>query len=61
MYIHIQGLIQDFLTGGGNMDARLMRIAIEGPELGDADFDKILEVFGEQNRRLSFEPQLTFN
>ena len=34
--------------------ARLMRIAIEGPELSDADFDKILEVFGEQNRRLKF-------
>ena len=34
--------------------ARLMRIATEGPELGDANFDKILEVFGEQNRRLKF-------
>ena len=31
-----------------------MWIAIEGPELGDADFDKILEMFGEQNWRLKF-------
>ena len=34
--------------------AQLMQIAIEGPELGDADFDKILEVFGERNWRLKF-------
>lgn len=31
-----------------------MQIAIEGLELGDANFDKILEMFGEQNWRLKF-------
>ena len=32
--------------------ARLMRIAIEGPELTDIDFNEILEVFKEKNRRI---------
>ena len=32
--------------------ARLMRIAIEGPELTVVDFDKILDIFKEKNRRI---------
>ncbi len=32
--------------------ARLMRIAIEGPELTEIDFNEILEVFKEKNRRI---------
>ncbi len=32
---------------------RLMRIAIEGPELKFVDFDQILDVFTEKNRRIS--------
>ena len=33
--------------------ARLMRIAVEGPELADVNFQEVLEVFKEKNRRLS--------
>ena len=29
-----------------------MRIAIEGPELTEIDFNEILEVFKEKNRRI---------
>ena len=32
--------------------ARLMRIAIEGPELSVVDFNEILDVFKEKNRRI---------
>ena len=32
--------------------SRLLRIAIEGPELSSVDFNKILEVYKEQNRRI---------
>ena len=31
----------------GRVFARLLRIAIEGPELGDVNFEDILEVFKE--------------
>ena len=31
---------------------RLMRIAIEGPEMQLVDFDEVLEVFREKNRRI---------
>ena len=32
--------------------ARLMRIAIEGPELSIVDFNKVMDVFKEKNRRI---------
>ena len=32
--------------------ARLMRIAIEGPELTSVNFDEVLEIFKEKNRRI---------
>ena len=32
--------------------SRLMRIAIEGPELSSVDFNEILDVYMEQNRRI---------
>ena len=32
--------------------SRLMRIAIEGPELSSADFNEILDVYMEHNRRI---------
>ena len=32
---------------------RLMRIAIEGPEMKLVDFDEVLDVFRENNRRIS--------
>ena len=32
--------------------AHLMRIAIEGPELTAVDFDAILEIFKQNNRRI---------
>ena len=32
--------------------AHLMRIAIEGPELSSVNFDEVLEVFKENNRRI---------
>ena len=32
---------------------RLMRIAIEGPEMKLVDFDEVLNVFRENNRRIS--------
>ena len=32
--------------------ARLMHIAIEGPEFTVVDFDKILDIFKEKNRRI---------
>ncbi len=32
--------------------ARLMRITIEGPELTSIDFNEILDVFKEKNRRI---------
>ena len=31
---------------------QLMRIAIEGPELTDINFEEILDIFGQQNRRI---------
>ena len=31
--------------------ARLMRVAIEGPQLSTTDFSEILEIFKETNRR----------
>ena len=30
----------------------LMKIAIEGPQLTDVDFDEILHIFKEKNRRI---------
>ena len=32
---------------------RLMRIAIEGPEMKLVDFDEVLDIFKENNRRIS--------
>ena len=32
---------------------RLMRIAIEGPEMKLVDFDEVLDVFRKNNRRIS--------
>ena len=32
--------------------SRLMRIAIEGPELSSVDFNEILDVYMEHNRRI---------
>ena len=32
--------------------ARLMRIAIEGPELTAVDFDNILDIFKEKNHHI---------
>ena len=32
--------------------SHLMRIAIEGPELSSINFDEVLEVFKEKNRRI---------
>ena len=32
---------------------KLMRIAIEGPEMKLVDFDEVLDVFRENNRRIS--------
>ena len=32
--------------------SRLMRIAIEGPELSSIDFNEILDVYRENNRRI---------
>ncbi len=34
--------------------ARLMRIAIEGPQLEDVNFCEILDIFKEKNRRIQF-------
>ena len=31
---------------------QLMRIAIEGPELTDINFEEILDIFGQQNRQI---------
>ena len=31
---------------------QLVRIAIEGPELTDINFEEILDIFGQQNRRI---------
>ena len=33
---------------------QLMRIAIEGPELTDINFEEILDIFAQQNRRISY-------
>ena len=35
----------------GNL-ARLMRIAIEGPELSSVDFNEIVDIFKENNCRI---------
>ena len=35
---------------------RIMRIAIEGPEMKLVDFDEVLDVFRENNRRISLPP-----
>ena len=35
----------------GNL-ARFMRIATEGPELSSADFNEIVDIFKENNRRI---------
>ena len=32
--------------------AQLIRIAIEGPELTDVNFEEILDIFGQKNRRI---------
>ena len=32
--------------------ARLIRIAIEGPELTSVNFDEVLDIFKEKNRRI---------
>ncbi len=32
--------------------AQLMRVAIEGPELTKVNFEEILAIFGQQNRRI---------
>ena len=32
----------------------LMKIAIEGPQLTDVDFDEILDIFKQKNRRILF-------
>ena len=29
-----------------------LRIAIEGPELTDVNFEEILDIFGQKNRRI---------
>ena len=38
--------------------ARLMHIAIEGPELTVVDFDKVLDIFKEKNCRITVQPRL---
>ena len=56
-----QGFIQDFDLGGGGGLAEavfvafclLMRIAIEGPELQSVNFNEILAIFKEKNRRIT--------
>ena len=37
---------------------RLMRIAIEGPELSAVNFNEVLDIFKQKNRRICSELQL---
>ena len=34
------------------VSAQLIRIAIEGPELTDVNFEEILDIFGQKNRHI---------
>ena len=40
--------------------ARLMRIAIEGPEPTSVNFDEVLEIFKEKNRRIQLYGSIYF-
>ena len=43
---------------------RLVRIAVEGPELNEVNFEEIVDVFKEHNRRVNFNnlsPCLSFS
>ena len=47
----IKTRLRNRLNNNANL-AHLMRIAIEGPELSSVNFDEVLEVFKENNRRI---------
>ena len=50
--LFVRALYRIYCLGGGDNLARLMRIAIEGYELAIVDFDKILDIFEENNHRV---------
>ena len=58
--LYHSGFYTGFLTWGGKLAEAvfvacclLMRIAIEGPELQSVNFNEILAIFKEKNRRIT--------
>ena len=44
---HLRSRLSDINLG------RLMRIAIEGPQLSTVDFDQVLDIYKQQNHRIA--------